>query len=127
MTETDTTQRTILIVEDDPALRRLLQFGLRNEGYRVLIANQGTEGQAILTQESVDLVLMDLMMPILDGQRFLIWLRQEVELTLPAIVFTSVDSPEVLREIRELGATEVLSKPSQLPEIVRRVKQHLPK
>jgi DNA-binding response OmpR family regulator len=118
-------KRRVLIIDDDPALRRLLQFGLTRAGYEVLTAAQGAEGMALLGQGPVDLVLVDLMMPVVDGLGFLRWFRQEAGATVPALVFTSYDRHNATADALALGASEVLVKPVQLPALVERVKRLL--
>ena len=118
-------KRRILIIDDDPALRRLLQFGLTRAGYEALTAAQGAEAMALLGQGPVDLVLVDLMMPVVDGLGFLRWLRQEAGATVPALVFTSYDRNNATADALALGASEVLVKPVQLPQLVERVKRLL--
>jgi CheY-like chemotaxis protein len=120
-----TVKRRILIIDDDPALRRLLAFGFARAGYEVLAAEQGAEAMALLGRGPVDLVLVDLMMPVVDGLRFLRWLRQEAKASLPALVFTSYEKDNAAGEALALGASEVLFKPVQLPRLLDRVKQLL--
>ena len=118
-------KRRILIIDDDPALRRLMGFGLTRAGYEVVTAEQGAEAMALLGRGPVDLVLVDLMMPVVDGLRFLRWLRQEAKATVPALVFTSYDKNNAPGEARALGASDVLVKPVQLPQLLERVKRLL--
>ena len=118
-------KRRILVIDDDPALRRLIRFGLGRAGYEVLTAEQGAEGMALFGQGPVDLVLVDLMMPVVDGLRFLRWLRQEARATVPALVFTSYDRNNAPGEALALGASDVLVKPVQLPQLLERVKRLL--
>lgn len=118
-------KKKVLIVDDDPVLRKLMKFGLEKAGYQVQTADHG--GQAIerLGQESVDLILVDLMMPVVDGLRFLRWLRQEARASTPALVFTSHDAKDVTDEALATGATDLVIKPVKLPELLERVKRLL--
>jgi DNA-binding response OmpR family regulator len=118
-------KKRVLIVDDDPALRRLLQFGLEKAGYETLTADHGGEAMALVGREPVDLMLVDLMMPVVDGLRFLRWLREEAKLDLPALVFTSFDRPNIAEEVRATGATDIIRKPVRLPELLARVEQLL--
>lgn len=125
MPETTPTRKRVLIIDDDPALRRLLQFGLDRAGYEVATAEQGEQGITALEAKPADLVVIDLMMPVLDGLRFLRWLRQEAKADVPALVFTSYDKNNTQDEALALGASEFLVKPVKLPELLGRVKRLL--
>jgi DNA-binding response OmpR family regulator len=118
-------KKRILIIDDDPALRRLLEFGLQKAGYETLTADHGAEAIALVGRETVDLMLVDLMMPVLDGLRFLRWLREEARLNVPALVFTSFERPHLAAEVRATGATDIIHKPVRLPELLARVEQLL--
>ena len=87
--ETNARKARVLIVDDDPALCRLLKFGLDRAGYETLTAADGAQAMALLGPQRVDLIIVDLMMPVIDGLRFLRWLRQEAKLDVPALAFTS--------------------------------------
>ena len=93
-------KKRILIIDDDPALRRLLKFGLEKAGYETLTADHGGDAVALVGRETVDLMLVDLMMPVLDGLRLLRWLREESRLDVPALVFTSFDRKNLAEEVR---------------------------
>jgi DNA-binding response OmpR family regulator len=118
-------RKRILIIDDDAALRRLLKFGLEKAGYETLTADHGGEAIALVGRESVDLLLVDLMMPVLDGLRFLRWLRDEARLDVPALVFTSFERQNLDDEVRATGATDILHKPVRLPDLLARVEQLL--
>jgi DNA-binding response OmpR family regulator len=119
-------KKRILIIDDDPALRRLLQFGLERAGYATVTADHGGMAMAILGHESFDLITVDLMMPIMDGLRFLRWLRHEAWIAVPTLVFTSCDARNLAEEALAIGATGVAVKPVQLPEFLARVAGLLP-
>src|SRR3954447_14673260 len=113
--------KRVLVVDDDPTLRRLIVFGLRRAGYETVTAQHGGEAMPVVTSGPFDLVLIDLMMPVVDGLRFLRWLRTEAGLSVPAVVFTSFNQQNVEAEVRAAGATDVVIKPVELPELLDRV------
>lgn len=115
------TAKRVLVIDDDPTLRRLIGFGLTRAGYATRTAENGEAAKALLQAEPADLVLVDLMMPVVDGLRFLRWLRDEVRLTVPALVFTSYDAPGLAAEAAAIGATDLIHKPVRLPELLDRV------
>jgi CheY-like chemotaxis protein len=114
-------KKRVLVIDDDPALRRLLSFGLQRAGYETLTAQHGGEAMTIVGSVPLDLLLIDLMMPVIDGFRFLRWLREEAGLAVPALVFTSYEQKDLADEARSRGATDVIRKPLKLPDLLDRV------
>jgi class 3 adenylate cyclase len=103
---------TILIVDDDQENRELLARRLTREGHRVRVATGGLEALAIARDEPVDLVLLDVMMPDLDGPAVLERLKQDPERRhIPVLMISALDeTASVVRSI-ELGAEDYLPKP----------------
>lgn len=108
----------ILIVEDDEAITDLLCFNLRGEGYDCVCAGDGLEGRRLFDRESFDLVLLDIMLPGLDGYELLEYIRPS---GTPVIFLTA--KGEVEDRIRGLkaGADDYLGKPFQVGELLARV------
>jgi CheY-like chemotaxis protein len=115
-------RRTVLVVEDDPPLRRMIGIFLRAAGYRVCAAEDGPSGLALARDERPDLVLLDLMMPGLDGWEVLRRIKGDARTAaIPVLVLTaSVDPPLTERALR-LGATRVLAKPIDSRVLVEHV------
>lgn len=114
----------VLVVEDDPVYRELLQMALGFEGFRVRLAENGARAIEELesgASEVVDAIVLDLLMPVMDGLRFLRWLRDDAKSDLPVLVVTSVDSRALSVETRVAGATEVLVKPVALEKLLARL------
>lgn len=126
MATEQTRKQRILVVDDDPDLRKLLHLGLSKVGYDVLTAENGKEAKSTLEVESVELVIIDMMMPIMDGLRFLRWLRQEAQLTIPALVFTSYDRSKITEEALASGANDVLIKPIKFTQLLNAVQRQVP-
>jgi class 3 adenylate cyclase len=103
---------TILVVDDNEENRQLLVRRLARDGHRVLTAAGGREAMAFLQREPVDLVLLDVMMPDLDGPAVLAWLKQDPERRhIPVLMISALDeTASVVRSI-ELGAEDYLPKP----------------
>ena len=102
---------TILLVEDDPACRLPLARLLQIEGYDVTHAADGLEGLQRLDEQKHDLVLLDLLMPRLDGVGFLERMRADPRhASLPVFLVTANHDPRMLNRARELGITEYLFK-----------------
>ena len=117
---------TVLVIDDDVDLRRLVSLGLRLSGYEVLEAQNGLEGIEVTKRQNPDLILVDLMMPGMDGLRFLGWLREEANAQMPVITMTAADDEETLRAALNAGASRVVKKPAQLEVLEELVKELLP-
>ena len=111
----------ILVVEDDPSVRGLLQTLLSADGYDVVTASDGLAGLVRLTSSAPALVLLDLMMPDLGGVRVLEEMRDDPELAdIPVIVVTGkVDAVPGMRTL--LGDDNVFLKPFAVGELLARV------
>ncbi len=111
----------LLLVDDDELLRELLQMQIEVEGYDVAVAENGAEAIDLLRRERCDAVVLDLMMPVMDGMRFMRTLAQEVPDPPPVLVLSAVDSPEVRRDLAAVGVRDVVRKPVDLPDRLARI------
>ncbi|HEY6843800.1 MAG TPA: response regulator [Thermoanaerobaculia bacterium] len=112
----------ILIVEDDLAIRRLLKMVLAREGFRVEEAVDGVEAVMKLRQQEFDVIILDLMMPNLDGFEFLKSLAESEPSRLKRIIVTSAASPVVIRDRMRGTPFDLLPKPFDINEVVDRVR-----
>jgi DNA-binding response OmpR family regulator len=120
--------KQILMIDDDKFLRTLVARYLeRDGGYQVFQATNGKEGQERLKIIKPDLIILDMMMPVLDGMGFLRWLRQEAKMDQPVLVLSGLSKAGSEAKIRELGASDVLFKPAFPREILKRVQKILEK
>jgi pilus assembly protein CpaE len=117
----------ILIVDDDPNVQRLLQYTLKQEGYDVSVAADGAEGFRLWGTESPDLILLDVMLPKLDGYQVAAKIRAEEGPSshVPIIMLTA--EREVEQKVRGLraGADDYLIKPFHPAELLARIKSLL--
>ncbi len=119
----DTDKKTILIVEDDQTLRQTLAYNLTKEGYEILTANNGPEGLESARAQIPDLIVLDVMLPDLDGLSVCRILRREME--VPIIMLTARSS-EVDKIIGlDSGADDYITKPFSLGELLARVRAAL--
>src|SRR6202167_3493340 len=115
---------TILIVEDEPKLRRLLELDLSEEGHRVLAAPDAEQGLKILRQETVELVVTDLKLPGMDGLEFLHAVKR-TNAALPIVVMTAYGTIETAVEAMKAGASDYVLKPFSLAEMRMVVEKEL--
>jgi two-component system, OmpR family, response regulator len=110
----------ILIVDDDPHIRELLRLLLQNEGFEIREASDGVEALALLESAKADLVILDIMMPNMDGWTLCRELREHYD--LPLLMLTA--KGETMQKIKgfELGTDDYLVKPFEPLELVVRVK-----
>ncbi|HIR60519.1 MAG TPA: response regulator transcription factor [Candidatus Faecivivens stercoravium] len=110
---------TILIVEDEFDIRELLEAYLTNEGYKVIAAEDGEEALERFQDESPDLVLLDLLLPGLDGFQVCRAIREESD--LPVIMLTALGSEQSELKGFDLRVDDYIAKPFSMPVLLRRV------
>ncbi len=113
--------RKVLVVDDDGAFRELLTIALESSGYGVISAENGAKGLNLASRFVPDVILLDLIMPVMDGMRFLRSLRAEIGSTVPVIVLTCDGRRSVSIDAAVAGATDVLVKPVELTVIEERI------
>ena len=113
----------VLVVEDDPAIRRLVSMVLEREGYVVQRASDGVEAVRKLGVIDYDVIILDLMMPNLDGFAFMETLSDRDPARLKKIIVTSAASPAVIRSRMKGEPFDVLPKPFDIKQLARRVKE----
>jgi DNA-binding response OmpR family regulator len=102
----------VLVVEDDAPLRRMMGIFLRAAGYHVCAAEDGLSGLALARDERPDLVLLDLMLPELDGWEVLRRIKGDARTAaIPVLVLTASVDPAITEQALRLGATRFLAKP----------------
>ena len=113
-------EKTILIVEDDGNIRELLHLYLGQEGYRIETAQDGAEGLRVFKRVHPDLVLLDLMMPVMDGTQMIRELRTFSK--TPVIILTAKGEVFDKVTLLELGADDYITKPFEMREVIARVR-----
>lgn len=116
----------ILVVEDDPDIREVVRFNLEREGYSVLSASRGEEALALVRRSVPDLVVLDIMLPGLDGLEVCKAMRKDLKTTnVPVVMLTAkADESDVIRGF-ELGADDYVTKPFSPKVLTARVKAAL--
>lgn len=111
----------ILIVDDEPDFRSMLQVNFEAEGYEVLTAADGVEGLALHREARPDLIVLDLMLPRMDGMQFIRALR-EAQDEVPVLMLTARSDERTKLKGFDLGADDYLTKPFSVLELLSRVR-----
>ena len=112
--------KKILIVEDEANIRELLRLYLEREGYTVLEAENGVEGIKLWKSEKPDMLLLDVMMPVMDGWAVCKEIRAESD--VPIIMLTAKGETADRVSGLEMGADDYIVKPLEMPEVIARVR-----
>lgn len=113
----------ILVADDEAEIREILRLYLEKEGYEIVEAADGAEAVRLIKEEHIDLALLDIMMPGMDGYRVLRHVREENNLPVIMLSAKSSDSDKILG--LDLGADDYITKPFVPLEAVARVKSNL--
>lgn len=127
MSENKSAQKRILLVEDEADICKILSFRLRKEGYQVDIVNDGEEGLQEAKNHTPDLIILDLMLPTMQGEDVCKALREDDErpdLQKVPILMLTAKSDEVDRIIgKVIGANSYMAKPFEIEDLLREVKR----
>lgn len=111
----------ILVVEDDKHTRRLMEVILKKAGYFVLLADNGEEALKVLDLTYIDLIVLDIMMPKMDGYKLTEELRG-ADYTLPILMVTAKQLPEDKKKGFIVGTDDYMTKPVDMEEMLLRIK-----
>jgi two-component system, OmpR family, alkaline phosphatase synthesis response regulator PhoP len=114
-------KKTVLVVDDEQSIVTLLQYNLEQAGFDVITAMDGEDGKNLALKESPDLIILDLMLPKLDGIEVCKQLRQQKVMT-PILMLTAKDDEFDKVLGLELGADDYMTKPFSPREVIARVK-----
>jgi len=119
----------ILLVDDDPILHKILGAAFRHRGFEVQTASDGQEGLKVVEEFKPNLIVLDIMMPKMDGYEFCRRLRRDSSVPdTPILVLTALGDLSLLQESREdpdIQIDEFLTKPVRVSELLERVKAML--
>lgn len=114
---------TILVVEDEKGIREAIQIYLKNQGYRVFLAENGQEGLNIIKRETINLAVVDIMMPVMDGITMTMEVRKDYDFP---IIFLSAKSEDIDKITGlNIGADDYITKPFGSMELLARVRSQL--
>ncbi len=112
---------SILVVDDDPKIRKLLSVNLAKRDYAVREAANGNQATALIEEDPPDLVILDLVMPGMNGNDVCIWIREQ-GLDMPIIVLSAYDEEELKVKALDSGADDYVTKPFKLEEFLARMR-----
>ena len=113
--------KKILVVEDDNTIHKLIEETLKKENYLVKNAYSGTEALTIIKNDNIDLILLDLMLPGIDGEDLI----KKINKTIPIIVISAKTSPIDKAKVLLDGANDYITKPFEKIELLARIKVQL--
>lgn|SRR5688572_3913492 len=116
---------TVLIAEDDPTIRDILHALLEGEGYEALAVSNGQEALDLALAQPVDVILLDLQMPVLNGEAFCTAYRERGGNT-PVVLLTAASDDIVQAPVAVCGAVGYIPKPFDIDHVIETVIQHLP-
>lgn len=119
----------VLLIEDEPLTIKIYRTHLQSEGQEVLIADNGEEGLKLAVGEQPDLIVLDIMMPKIDGFSLLKEIKSNPKTQkIPIIIYSNLSSQEDISKAKELGATDYLIKAKVTPtQVVNKIKEFLPR
>jgi len=115
----------ILIVDDDRHILQELRVALLQNGYSVYTAETGGEAQEKIAQNAIDLIVLDILLPDIDGLEICRWVREQVTDHLPIIILTAKDDDADQLQAFTVYADDFVTKPFSMPVFLARVKAHL--
>ncbi|EEM87068.1 DNA-binding response regulator [Bacillus thuringiensis serovar vazensis] len=116
-------KETIMVVDDEKEIRELIAIYLKNEGYRVLQAENGEEGLELLKKNEVHLIVLDIMMPKIDGIHMCMKVREIAEMPIIMLSAKTQDMDKILG--LTTGADDYVTKPFNPLELIARIKSQL--
>jgi two-component system alkaline phosphatase synthesis response regulator PhoP len=120
--------KKILFVDDEADLIETVRFPLELEGYHVLVSNNGEEALNKTRQEKPDLILLDIMLPKMDGYTICRLLKSDEKYRhIPILMLTARSQERDRQTAMQMGADEYITKPFDIDEVIRKIKSYLDK
>lgn len=123
MTENKIENKTILVVDDERRIVDIISYNLKKEGFNVLHAYDGEEGLALALNEKPDLVILDIMMPKIDGFKVCKRIRKKLQIPIILLTAKAEENDKVIG--LELGADDYVTKPFSNRELIARVRANI--
>lgn len=120
-------KQKVLVVDDEPNILMSLEFLMRKNGYEVFIARNGAEAIDLVNRQQPDVLVLDIMMPEVDGYEVCRYIRQQEELKNTKVIFLSAKSKEAdIEKGYAAGADLYLTKPFSTRELMQRIGEFAP-
>lgn len=114
----------VLIVDDDQMMISLISFRLKKEGFEVSSAENGLEAIELLEKTAPDIIVSDILMPIMSGLEFVDHIRNQMKLQIPIIMISTSGHEKTVLEAFDLGANDFITKPFSPSELVVRLRKY---
>lgn len=118
-------KKTILIIDDEEDIRALVRIRLEMSGYNVIEAGTGQQGIKIAREKRPDLILLDIMMPTVNGYQVCWYIKTVEKIHVPIIMLTALSEPRDVKQAEELGADDYIMKPYHSSELLEKIKRLL--
>lgn len=117
----------ILLTDDDVQIQEIFSTRLKTAGFQVLQARNGEEGLKLARQEKPDLILLDVMMPVMDGAKMLVEMKNDPAIKDIHVIFLTAleDKPEDIKFAKESGAVDYINKDVDFPILLEKIKSIL--
>ena len=116
----DVSKKTIMVIDDSIVIRKMIEIALEDEDYRIVTAISGKEGMNVLDKDNPNLVILDMMLPDMNGIDVLKTIKASKK--IPVIMLSGKDSPQLIESAKDVGVDEFLPKPFRDEELVEKVK-----
>ena len=126
MNEQAAFSKKILVIDDDPGITKMISERLKANGYGVLTSTDASEGLEMAFTEAPDLIILDVMMPIINGYNFCRLLKAEKKLKNIPVLMVTGRTEEADKEIgKEVGADAYITKPFEMGDLLGQIKSFL--
>jgi CheY-like chemotaxis protein len=116
----DSTRKTVMVIDDSIVIRKMIEIALEEEDFNIVTAISGKEGLETIEKEKPNIVILDMMLPDMNGIEVLKTIKTEKN--LPVIMLSGKDSPQLIETAKEFGVDDFLPKPFRDEELVEKVK-----
>ncbi len=117
---TDVSKKTIMVIDDSIVIRKMIEIALEDEDFNIITAISGKEALESINQAKPNLVILDMLLPDMNGIDVLKTIKEEKK--LPVIMLSGKDSPQLIESAKEIGVDDFLPKPFRDEELVEKVK-----
>lgn len=116
-------KKKVLIIDDDEGYVALEKCRLEQNGYEVISSTSGEDGIKLAIEEKPDVIILDIMMPMVNGYQVCFYLRSVEKSKSAIIMVTALDNKKAIKQAKELGADDYITKPYESKELIEKVKK----